>query len=1099
MAEHAAKSELSDWLEAHGLGQYRDAMADQDVDLAMLRDLDDADLKEIGVSLGHRKIFRRALDAEQTKNAAAGSAERRQLSILFCDLVGSTTIARKYDAEDLAGILKSYQTCCSRILRKWQGHSFGTQGDGVVACFGYPKAQENDAERAVRAAMEISEAVRKLEFSDGLVLQTRVGIATGRVFVGDLMGDASAIAGDTLNLAARLQDEASINTVVVAAGTKRLVEGVAGLHHLGARELKGFAEPIDLWSVSGLREVGDRDRSSTAGSGHGLIGRDSELATLKRLWAETVAGNGRVAVISGEPGIGKSHLLQAMYDHIRLQDHKRRRYFCTPFYENSMLYPVIAQIARTAEFAEGDDPKTRLGKLEELFPRNREVAIPLVASLLSIPYQDSYPELELTTIQQKFETFSALETQLIVHASQAPILILVEDAHWSDPTTLELLNRVATNIVPNHRVFLVVTHRSGDDLGWTDQEHVETLKLERLSVEDSRKIITEVMGDTSFALEALHGILEKGDGVPLFIEELSRAVEEARSGQEATGPMSSSELPTTLEDSLRARIDRLAAGKRLAQMAAVIGRRFSPSLLQSMLDMNATDFDRALNELLDADIVVAAEETSGDHLVFRHALIQQAAYSSLLRRQRLEFHGRIAAALIEKYPDLAETEPETLARHYSGAGDATQAIQFLTIAGQRATSRAAQVEAINHYNAALEHLMQQPDSRERSGQEVLLRALLGGALMAVRGFAAPEVYDSFARARQLCLELGDSPMFCACLYGLLTVNASRSNRAETIALADEMMQAFGDSPVPSWAIAANFSAGFVKFFQGQLSVAQGHFERAISLYTVDQHETLVEQFGDDLAEFSMCYLQWAHLLRGDITHSAHFLDRAETLANELNNKNAQTRTFAFRMGRLQELGFVEPVSKIAPEVIRIATEQGYPYWASAGQIGLGWTMAHAGQGEQGVELIRGCLAFFDMIGQKTPQTYWRSYLVTALIKAGRRDEAMEEIEVALEQCQSGLDSFYSSELTRLKGEALMLEPADAAKAEACFGQAIAIAAQSGANLHLLKSQVSLSELLTQMGRGAETRADLEAAIANIICDDDFPTLQNARKMLSGLS
>lgn len=1098
MANTVARSELSDWLDEHGLGQYGEAMAEQDIDLETLRELDDADLREIGISIGHRKILRRALEADRARDAAAGPAERRQLSILFCDLVGSTGIARKYDAEDLAIILQRYQACCSQIIDKWQGHSFGTQGDGVVAGFGYPKAQENDAERAVRAAMEISQAVRNLEFADGLVLQTRIGIATGRVFVGDLMGNASAIAGDTLNLAARLQDEASADSVVVAAGTKRLIENVAELDPRGARSLRGFAEPVDIWTVTALREAGDRSRSSGGSATRGLIGRDSELTALKRLWHETVGGDGRVAVISGEPGIGKSHLVQAMNDYIRREDHRRRRYFCTPFHENSALYPVMAQIARTAEFGDDEDANARLTKLENLFSGNRE-AVPLVASLLSIPYEDRYPKLELTNIQQKFETFAALETQLVEHAKQSPILILVEDAHWADPTTLELLTRVATNIVPHNRVFLVVTHRSSDDLGWTDQAHVETLKLERLSAEDSRKIVTEVIGDASFGLETLHDILEKGDGVPLFIEELSRAVDEARTAKESARPVSPTELPTTLEDSLRARIDRLSAGKPLAQMAAVIGRRFSRSLLQSMLDMNAGDFERGIEELFAADIVVASDDTADDYLVFRHALIQQAAYSSLLRRQRQEFHGRIAAALLHRYPSLAETEPETLARHYSGAGESAQAIQFLTIAGQRATSRAAQVEAINHFNAALDHLMQLPESRERSEQEVLLRALLGGALMAVRGFAAPEVYESFARARELCLELGDSPMFCACLYGLLTVNASRSNRADTIALADEMMQVFGDSPVPSWAIAANFSAGYVKLFQGRFDAAEAHFDKAIALYSADQHETLVEQFGDDLAEFSMCYLQWLHLLKGDIEHSAHFLDRAETMANELNNRNAQTRALSFRMGRLQELGLVEPVSEIAPEVVRISTEQGYPYWASAGQIGLGWSLAHTGQAEQGVEIIRGCLAFFDMIGQKTPQTYWRTYLVTALIKAGRRAEALQEVEAALEQCETGLDSFYASELMRLKGEAMMLDPADAGAAEACFRDAVATAEQSGSNLHLLNSQLSLSQHMAATGRGTEARPGLQAAIAKIKCDDEFPVLHNARTLLENLN
>jgi tetratricopeptide (TPR) repeat protein len=676
-----------------------------------------------------------------------------------------------------------------------------------------------------------------------------------------------------------------------------------------------------------------------------------------------------------------------------------------------------------------------------------------------------------------------------------PVLVLVEDTHWSDPTTLELLTRLATTVVPQHRIFLLVTHRSSQDLGWQDLPHVETILLGRLDAEDSRKIVTQVVGDGLFALEALHGIIENGDGVPLFIEELTRAADESRLAQGGSGKSPASP-PTTLEDSLRERLDRLSVGKRVAQMAAVIGRRFSTSLLQSMVDLDEADFKRAIAELIEANIIERVGDSGDDHMLFRHALIQQAAYASLLRRQRQDYHARIAATLLQRYPGLAETEPETLAWHYSGAGKSADAVQFLTIAGQRATSRAAQVEAINHYNSALEHLMQLPESRERSTQEVLLRALLGGALMAVRGFAAPEVHDSFARARELCLELGDSPMFCACLYGLLTVNASRSNREETLSLAEEMMQAFGDSPVPSWAIAANFTAGFAKFFLAEFDAAQEHFERAIESYSTDQHATLVEQFGDDLAEFSMCYLQWLHLLKGNVDDSARFLDRAETLANELNNKNAQVRSISFRMGRLQELGDVESVARIAPEIIRIATEQGYPYWASAGQIGLGWTQAETGSAEEGVEMIRGCLGFFDLIGQKNPQTFWRTYLVAALINAGQREQALEETDFALKLCDEGLDKFFAGKLMYLKGRAALMQPADVELAESCFREALAISERTGAALHALYAVTGLAELLAADGRGGEVRQTLETAIGAITAAEDFPALSRARSLLT---
>jgi class 3 adenylate cyclase len=383
MNEDAAKSELSDWLNRHGLGKYTETLLAQDIDLATLHDLQDADFRELGFSIGHRKVLQRALAAERERKTRSAAPERRQVSILFCDLVGSTEIARNHDAEDLAAILQGYQACCHEIIRNWEGHPLGTQGDGVVACFGYPKAHENEAERAVRAALDLSRAVGELRLAEDLVLRTRVAIATGRVFVGDLVEDASAIAGDTLNLAARLQDSAEPDSVVVSAGTKRLIEDQARLEHKGSRSLRGFAEPVEVWTVSGMREAGDRGGSSGAQSPRRLIGRDRELAALQDMWAEVKAGSGRVAVISGEPGIGKSHLLEALYESIRHEDHSRHRHFCAPFFENSTLYPVIAQISRTAGISEGDDDAARLDKIESVIQHDRERTVPLKPAIPS--------------------------------------------------------------------------------------------------------------------------------------------------------------------------------------------------------------------------------------------------------------------------------------------------------------------------------------------------------------------------------------------------------------------------------------------------------------------------------------------------------------------------------------------------------------------------------------------------------------------------------------------------------------------------------------------------------------------------------------------
>lgn len=1090
-------TDLLAWLEGHGLGQYHQVMAEQDIGLDTIVELDDFDFKELGVSIGHRKVLRQAIEALKTEDAVdtePASEERRQLTVLFCDLAGSTAMASYYDAEDMAAILQKYHARCYQIIKDWGGLPLGTQGDGVIAAFGHPKAQENDAERCVRAALEMSQAISSLEFDDGLVLHSRIGIATGRVYIRGSVEATGGVVGDTLNLASRLQDSAASDGVVLSSNTKRLVEKVARLESMGVRELKGFSDPMEIWTVNGMFEIADRLENLGAATSNSIVGREEEVARLQRIWEGAKEGNGGVAVISGEAGIGKSYVLDAVRGFVEQDGHFHIRYFSAAFYENSAMYPIIAQLTHAAGIQQDDDQNTRLDKLEVLFDQNGEHAVPLIADLLSIDVGDRYPALDMTATQKKQETFAVLQAQLLNHSKDQPVLILAEDAHWADPTSLEFLTMIVNQAVPGSRIMLVVTYRPPLDLGWDGIEHVEPIQLDRLTTQDSRKIIARVMGDKTPPAEIVHSIIENADGVPLFVEELARSVLEQVEGES----FEKIRLPSTLEDSLMARLDRLSLGKNVIQTAAVFGRRFYLSLLRPIVEMDEKRLNLVMGEPVEANIVFPADDDNNETMFFRHALVQQAAYQGLLRKQRKELHARIAELLLEHRPELAATEPETLARHFAGAGKFEEAINYLIAAGQRATSRAAQVEATNHYLAALDYLKQLPESRERDSQEVLLQALLGGALMATRGFAAPDVYDAFARARELCITLGDSPMYCSCLYGLLTVNASRSNRDETVALAEEMVATFGESPVPSWAIAAHFAYGFTMFFLGKMDEAQEHLEKAVELYTEDQHGPLIEQFGDNLAEFSICYLQWLHLQKGQIDVSTGYLDRAEQMANELNNKNAQTRSISFRMGRLQELGDVAAVSNTAPEVINISMAQGYPYWATAGQIGLGWAMANNGQAK-GIDMINAGLAFYDMIGQKTPQTYWRAYLISALIETGRRDEAIAAVDFAMEQFETRLDCFYKAALLHLKGKALVLEPKQPDQAEACFREGLAYAKENGLHLHSLLCSLGLAELLGEQGRGEEARSDLEAAVSAIETKKDFDGLMRAKSWLASTS
>lgn len=1090
--------DLLAWLESHQLGQYHKIMADQDISLDTIVDLDDADFQELGISIGHRKTLRRAIEQLKSDGALKSEAEpaqRRQLTVLFCDLAESTKMARRFDAEDLASILHRYHDRCYEIIKSWGGRPLGTQGDGVIACFGLPKAQENDAERCVRAALEMSKAISELDFEeDDITLHSRIGIATGRMFVRGAVEEAGNVVGDSLNLAARLQDCAEYDTVVMSSSTRRLVEKVARLESLGERDLKGFAEPVEIWTVTGMQEIYDRMEKVDAAPKTSLIGREKEIETLRGLWEDAKAGQGRVAVISGDAGIGKSCVLDAVRSLVQKDDHIHIRYFSAPFYENSALFPVIAQLTHAAQIHEEDSDEERLKKIEALFGKENPTEVRLIADLLSVDTGDAYAPLDMTAAQQKLETFAVLQRQVVQQAQEHPVLILAEDAHWADPTSLEFLTAAMSQIVADNRILLVVTHRPPLDLGWGEQDHLTYLPLDRLTRAQSREIVERVLGDKIYPLEVVHDIIENADGVPLFVEELARSAAD----QIEDDGRRTIRLPSSLEDSLRGRLDRLSFGKNVVQTAAVFGRRFYMSLLRPIMQMDDKNLALAIGEPIDANIILRADENNDDTMLFRHALVQQSAYQGLLRKQRKELHGRIAALLLEHRPGLAETEPETLARHFAGSGQFGEAIKFLIAAGQRATSRAGQVEATNHYMAALDLLKELPESSERDAQEVLLQALLGGALMATRGFAAPDVYNAFARARELCVALGDNPMYCSCLYGLFTVNASRSNKDEAVALSEEMLASFGNCPVPSWAIAANFAAGVAKFYLGELDEAQAYFDAVVALYTEDQHGPLVEQFGDNLAEFSLCYLQWLYLQKGQIDLSASYLDRAETMANDLKNKNAQTRSIAFRMGRLQELGDVAAVAEIAPKVINISMTQGYPYWATAGQIGLGWAMAQGGQ-DDGVEMINSGLGFFDMIGQQTPQTYWRNYLVDGLVRTGKRNEAIVAADYALGRSKGGLDRFYRGALLRLKGEAYLMEPAQPDLAEDCFREGRAFAEEAGMHLHRFRCILNLAELYQDQGRGAQIRDDLAASIAALEAKDDFADLARAKTVLASLS
>ncbi|MGI9434871.1 MAG: ATP-binding protein [Geminicoccaceae bacterium] len=1088
MSPATRTSRLQSWLESIELGQYAQAFLASDIDLSVLPDLTDADLRELGMTLGHRKRLLREAKRLSEEAASAGSiaaaqkrpvtpaAERRRVTIVFSDLIGSTNLSVRYDPEDLRHVILAYQNCCQQVVERWEGHVLNFMGDGVVICFGYPIAHEDSAERAVRAALEIVEEVGRLRPFDDLKLGTRVGIATGEVVIGDLEGD-EAVAGETPNLAARLQNLAGGDRVVISASTRRLIGGLFDLESIGKHELKGFAEPLEVWQIKGDRKRADRFEARHQRRQLPLVGRDDEIAALKALWEDAKSGKGRVALISGEAGMGKSHLCETLRQSIEQEPHTRLRYFCAPYHQNSVFFPVISQLERSSGIEPGDDNATRLAKLEARLLSAKDgpsQATALLAAMLSIDVDERYEPLTMTSQRQRIATLDALLDETAALAAKTPLLVIFEDAHWSDPTTLEIFGRLAEESIRDLPVLLLITHRTDFEPQFEAKPWISEIKLERVKTSDSHKIVAGIAKAEGIPEKLVADIVSKSDGVPLFVEELTRAVldmETDRQQNDRAGekrrPLA---VPDTLHDSLMSRLDRLAAAKPIAQLSAVIGRRFIYGVLSAVAGLDEATLRQALDDLVKSEVVQCHGEAPSASYTFRHALIQEAAYSSLLKSRVRQLHREIAGVLESHFPDIAHAEPEVLAHHFKSGDLPDKAVECLMNAGLQATSRAAQSEAINHFNAAIEILKELPETSERRQQEIKLRALLGSALIAVKGYAADDVEEAFQQAHDLCIKQGDSQMLCPAMYGLWVVNLARSDRRATTDWANQLLSRFGSSDDLIQRIGAVFANGITAFYRGDLKASLGWLDQVLALYWTAQHDELIQSYGDDLALFAMAQLEWLETLRGDIGAANARKQKALDLAERLNDPMSMTRSLVFAMMHHRDLRDVDGTEEMANRALDLAGEHVFPFWSALAQCGRGWVMAARGDHAAGIETIEQGLSFFDLIDQKLPLTYWNCYLIEALMKSGDSERALNLINQTLELAQSNVDSFFIPALRRCKGIIQLNLWKDRSAAEESFRQARALAFKQGAALLEQRATVSLTKLLVEDERADDARA-----------------------------
>ncbi|MEE8551636.1 MAG: adenylate/guanylate cyclase domain-containing protein, partial [Gemmatimonadota bacterium] len=762
------------------------------MELADLSELSEDDLKGIGLPLGpRRRILKavRALDAgdrvpkESTGDDAADAhtrveAERRQLTVMFCDLVGSTELSGELDPEDYREVLRTYQDACAGVVARYEGHVAKLLGDGTLIYFGYPQAHEDDAERAVRAGLDVVQAVSALESGSGESLRVRVGIATGLVVVGDMVGEGvteeGAISGETPNLAARLQAFAQPDTVVIAEFTHRLLGGVFESADLGKHALKGFAEPVRVWCVVQERAAASRFEAVRSGRLTPFVGREQEIALLLERWEQAKQGEGQAVQLSSEAGIGKSRMTHMLLERVSGEPQVRLRYQCSPHHVNSALYPFIVQLERAAGFAPADGPDIKLDKLEALLRQGLDdiaSAAPLVAELLSIPAGTRYAPLEPEPQRRKQLTQEALLDHLVGLASGKPVLVAFEDAHWADPTSLELLEAMVDRI-QDARVIAMITHRPEFRAPWAGRAHVTSLALKPLTRKQSEEMVAKLTDGKPLPEPVLQQIVDKTDGMPLFIEELTKDVLEshllvdAGDRYELRGPLPPLAIPSTLQDSLMARLDRLAPVKEVAQIGAAIGREFPHELLTAVSPLSEGKLAHAIEQLTEFELVFRRGIAPDATYVFKHALVQDTAYESMLKSKRQELHRRIAQVLERDFAESSETEPEILAHHFTEAGLSEAAVEYWRRAGRRAVERSSNAEAIAHLNKGIALLDTLPASPERMRMEIALQTVLGVALVQAEGGSSPNVHRTYSRMRELCEQAGDTSGLYAATWGL---------------------------------------------------------------------------------------------------------------------------------------------------------------------------------------------------------------------------------------------------------------------------------------------------------------------------------------------
>jgi class 3 adenylate cyclase/predicted ATPase len=1105
---------VGDWLRSLGLGQYEAVFRESEIDSEILPEVTDADLEKLGVPLGHRKRLLKAISnltspAQATPplrlapaQTETNTAERRQLTVMFCDLVGSTALSAKLDPEELHGVIGAYHRCCTELVERNGGFVAKYMGDGVLAYFGYPEAHEDDAERAVRAGLVVVAAAPKLVTAARSSLHVRIGIATGLVVVGDLAGSGEAqergVLGETPNLAARLQGIAEPDGVVIADGTRRLLGDLFELRELGLNDLKGVAAPVRAWVALRASSVESRFEALHPSGLAALIGREEECELLLRRWRRAKASEGQVVLLSGEPGIGKSRLTAELEERFREEPHIRLRHFCSLQHRDSTLYPFIARLERAAGFERADDAAARLDKLETVLAKSGEVNpehAGLFAELLGLAPDGRYPAPPEDPQRRREMTLAAFVKELTTLSRQQPALLIFEDAQWADSTSLELLDRMV-ELVQRLPVLMIVAFRPEFSPPWIGQAHVTLLSLNRLARRETAALVERVTGGKSLPLEILDRIIQHTDGVPLFVEELTKSLLEGGLLREEAGGYALA-IPSSLQDALMARLDRLSGAKLVAQTAAIIGREFSYELLRAVTSISEDELRGALRRLSESELIFQRGEPPQARYTFKHALVQDAAYHSLLRANRGVQHRRVAEALENQFPETAEKQPELVAYHYTEAGLAEPAIAYWRKAGQRATRRAANIEAIDHLRRGLAMLETLPGRATYADEELTILLALGPALMSTRTTAAPETQQVYDCALRLARDLGKVAELFVAVWGSWHIAAVRGNQQLARACTAELFSIARKENDAGYLLQAHHCAWPSELLVGGLNSAHRHVNAGLALYDKDAHRDHAVLYGGH--DPAVCgYLTDALLLQalGEPDRSIARLDAGVALAREL----AHAPTLIHALWYAAETYFLrrDPVkaATVVAEWLPTVAEFGSPLGVANATMMNGWAKVMVGEVELGLAELRNGLDRWRSTGSKIWGSIRLGRAAATFIEADDAKEGAALLTEAFQVMDGNGERWYEAELLRLQGVNLIRSSSNrTAEAGACFERAVKVAQSQGARLFELRAAVALSRLQCTPEQRRRRKALLGSIYDGFTEGFDTPDLREAGSLI----